>query len=84
MILSEYIKSLKEIFTDNGDLEVVYSIDDEGNDFNKVFFNPSIGHYSSQNREYYDENSVEEKNEEIDMNEGNEEDKIHINAVCIN
>ena len=84
MILSEYIKGLKEILESNGDLEVVYSVDDEGNSFNEVFFSPSIGHYIFEDREYYDENSILERNEEIDMDEDSTETKLHINAVCVN
>lgn len=69
MVLSEYINNLQQILEEHGDLEVVYSSDDEGNDFNRVYHTPNIGHYS--NREF------------IGIN--NEDDFNHdVNAVCIN
>ena len=73
MKLSEYIKNLNETFKSYGDLDVVYSIDDEGNDFNRIAFAPSVGHYFEEEREWITE-------EDIDYSiEG-----IHINSICVN
>jgi len=69
MLLTEYIENLQNMLIEHGDLEVVYSSDDEGNDFNRVYSTPSIGHYN--NREFYEPCD----DEEFDYD---------INAICIN
>lgn len=69
MRLSEYIDGLKQILEKNGDLQVVYAVDEEGNSFNEIFFSPSVG--------YYDDNDF--------TNENNFEDgDYEINSVCVN
>jgi hypothetical protein len=48
MKLKKYIKILNELVYKNPELleaNVVYSIDEEGNNYNKVYFGPSTGHY---------------------------------------
>ena len=45
MTLKEYIEKLQEFSKENPEyleLEVVYAIDTEGNDFKPVYFDPSI------------------------------------------
>jgi len=69
MLLTEYIENLQNMLTEHGDLEVVYSSDDEGNDFNKIYCGPSVGHY--HNREFYEPNNEDEFDYDI-------------NAICIN
>jgi len=45
MKLDFFIEKLVEIKKEyGGDLKLVYAIDDEGNSFDYVFYNPSIGH----------------------------------------
>jgi len=83
MQLSKYIEVLQEALKDHGDLEVVYSIDDEGNSFNKVWFDPSAGHYNELDKEYYCESDMEEFNDQIETEETNES-LMKINAICIN
>ena len=43
MKLDRLIKNLQEIKRDVGNVEVVYSIDDEGNDFRPVYYDPTLG-----------------------------------------
>ncbi|RLD64314.1 MAG: hypothetical protein DRJ01_00950 [Bacteroidetes bacterium] len=74
MKLSEYIKALNEALKDYGDLDVVYSIDDEGNDYKEVHFIPSVGYYDKKDREWLE-------TADFDMSE---DDDIHINSICIN
>lgn len=69
MKLNDYILKLQQIQIKHGNLDCVYSKDDEGNEFGLVSYEPSIGEYNKDDREFY----------EID-----EEDKFEINAVCIN
>jgi len=45
MKISEMIKNLIEIKKEHGDLELITSIDDEGNGFNHIYFDPSVGNY---------------------------------------
>jgi hypothetical protein len=48
MKLKKYIKILNELVEKNPELleaKVIYSIDDEGNNYNHVNFGPSPGHY---------------------------------------
>lgn len=45
MILSEYAAHLNKFIKENptaGKLDVAYSSDDEGNNFSKVYYSPSI------------------------------------------
>lgn len=42
MKLKTYIKKLQKLEEKHGNLELVYSIDDEGNSFHSVSFEPSI------------------------------------------
>ncbi len=53
MKLKEFLKNINLIVKNNPevlDYEVIYSIDDEGNEYNKVIFEPEIGIY--ENREF--------------------------------
>lgn len=86
MLLSEYIEKLQNVLTEHGDLEVVYSSDDEGNDFNKVYHDPTVGYYSS--REFHEIDTFE-YDEQEDHGDADYEDDFgysisDINAVCIN
>lgn len=52
MKLKKLIKKLKEIYKEHGNLECVYSIDDEGNSFHKIAYEPTEGYYSSEDYEF--------------------------------
>ena len=78
MKLSDYIEGLKDILENEGDLYVIYSIDEEGNDYLPVLFTPSVGNYDKDCREF---NSGAENLAEL--REEYDED-FPINAVCIN
>ena len=41
MKLSELMHNLRQMKKKYGDLECIYSIDDEGNDFNSIYFTPT-------------------------------------------
>ena len=41
MKLNEYIKQLQEVKRKHGNLECIYSIDDEGNDFHSIYYSPT-------------------------------------------
>jgi len=42
MKLNKYIKELEKILKSNGDMECCYAIDDEGNRYNLVVYEPSV------------------------------------------
>lgn len=44
MTLAEYAKQITAMAKNHGNLEVYFSIDDEGNDFQPVNFLPSVIH----------------------------------------
>lgn len=46
MNLKEYIEKLNKLYTKHGDLELVYSKDDEDNEFNYLNFDPSLVNYN--------------------------------------
>jgi len=77
MTLNEYIERLNLIVSFDskaGDLIVVYSIDDEGNGFNRVGCDPAIGQYEDG-----DFVSAEQAKESPgDWGE------VVVNSVCIN
>ena len=69
MKLKEYIEKLKEIYYLHPNLDVVYATDDEGNNFAKVHFDPSYGHFDGHNFG----NDTDEQGR-----------RKKVNAVCIN
>jgi hypothetical protein len=78
MKLKEYIKGLKDIEKKHPDLEVVYSIDDEGNDYSKVYFSPTLGCFKEEGygSEFLAEGEFDDWKDE--------QDDLVVNAVCIN
>jgi len=52
MKASELIKNLQKLIEEHGDLNLVYSTDDEGNSFDEVGFNPSFGVYDKEEKTY--------------------------------
>lgn len=83
MNLKQYIEQLSKFMDENnaGDMEVIYSMDDEGNGYYPVYFGPSVGHFNPDDHEWMNEDSIE------DWCEGDEfctEDDYPINSVCIN
>lgn len=61
--LTTYIEKLQELLQEYGDLELIYSTDDEGNEYNTVNYNPSIVNYIESDRCLIDDNDLEEYNE---------------------
>ena len=60
MKLTTYIKKLQELLTEHGDLELIYSSDDEGNNYDKVHYEPSLVNYIASDREVIHEDDLEE------------------------
>ena len=74
MKVSEHIEAMQKILKENGDLELCYSIDDEGNGFCKGVFTPAVGMHDG---DYQGEFHTEDWYEDGD-------DSFKPNCVCIN
>jgi hypothetical protein len=75
MVLDELIYRLQEIRKQHGgNLEVVYSKDDEGNAFHEVVYSPTVGYHLAGTDEWVSEGEFAEFFDEPPK----------INAVCIN
>jgi len=58
MKLREYLKTLNLLVKKSPEIleyEAIISVDDEGNDYKPVVFEPSVGHYDKEDREFYEE-----------------------------
>lgn len=76
MNLQQYISQLNDIISSNPEhakLTVIYAADDEGNDFKKIGFAPSLG-----NLDIDGDFTQVENFDDID-----EDDRI-VNSICIN
>jgi hypothetical protein len=61
MILKEFVEKLNKLMDERPEtatFEVVTAIDDEGNGYNLVFYDPQVGHYDSNEKEFYQEKEV--------------------------
>ena len=63
MRLTKYIEKLQELLAEHGDLELIYSTDDEGNNYNKVHYEPSLVNFISTDREVINDEDIEEWDE---------------------
>lgn len=75
MTLKDYIEALQEFVKDNPDtleMQVVNSIDDEGNGYNLVHYSPTKGIF--EDNEFLSDDQYEEWDRE----------ESETNAVCIN
>jgi len=75
MKLNVFLEQINEMIKENPEileLDVITSIDDEGNGFNKVHYPPDVGFY--KNGEYYSSSYDDEDGYDFD----------ECNAICIN
>lgn len=63
MKISEMIKNLEAVMLANGDLEVWYAEDDEGNGYHPIYFTPSV-YYANQYGEVFQEEDLEDEDPE--------------------
>lgn len=74
MKLSKYVEGLQKLEKEHGDLEVVYSADDEGNDFHKVSWVGELFYFEDLDSYYL---------ERVDEDELDEYENP-VKAICIN
>ena len=73
MKVSEMIKNLQEFMKEHGDLECWYAVDDEGNDYNEIYYTPT---------KFY-VNNFEDVFQQEDYDEADEEDKKDLTPICV-
>ena len=90
MKLNEYLQLLNEMTESNPeilDYDVITAIDEEGNGYNEVVYEPSVGFYDGDNFR----TGVDDE-DEMDMVNFNEDEDIEdsspktfvLNAICLN
>lgn len=73
MKVSKMIKNLQEFMAEHGDLECWYAVDDEGNGYKRVYYDPSLYYLD----EYGDVLQQE------DYDEADEDEKEDLKPICI-
>lgn len=59
MKISEMIKNLEEFKAEHGDLDCWYAKDDEGNGYQRVYYDPSFRYIDDEGEVYNDEDDLE-------------------------
>ena len=65
MKISEMIKNLEAVMAANGDIECYYAVDDEGNAYHEVYFEPSVYWINKYGDVFQDEDLEDEDPEDI-------------------
>ena len=52
MKASQLVINLQELIKKHGDQEIIYSKDDEGNEYRKIHYEPSAGSFDEDEREF--------------------------------
>lgn len=73
MKISEMIKNLEAVMLANGDLDCWYAIDDEGNAYHEIHFEPSVYYVNEYGDVFQDEDLEYEDPENI----------AELNCICI-
>lgn len=77
MKLKEYIKNLQDVLDSNpeyAELAVITAKDEEGNGFNTVYFEPSLGRWHPQYQEFTTKDNFGDLDESEQI----------INSICVN
>ena len=65
MKISQMIENLQSFMSEHGDLDCYYAVDDEGNDYHEVYYEPSL-YFINQYRDIYSSRDVEYEEEDIE------------------
>lgn len=74
MKLEAYIQILQELRKLYGDVDLVYSSDDEGNNFSKVYHNPTPGQFT-HHHEFIPQDQ---------FNDYDDSYEFTVNSICVN
>ena len=75
MKISDMIKNLYAFMDEHGDVDCWYAVDDEGNEFNPVYFEPSL-------RYVHEDDTFQEEDLE-DMDEEEREELGELIKICV-
>lgn len=81
MKFKEYIKNINKFAEENPEsleMEVLYSKDNESNEFNKIYDAPILGNFDEDDKDFISNEQIIEPENEYDK------DDYPLNAVCIN
>lgn len=73
MKVSKMIKNLQEFMAEHGDLECWYAVDDEGNGYKRVYYDPSL-YYVDEYGDIW---------QQEDYDEADEDEKEDLKPICI-
>lgn len=73
MKISKMIKNLQEFMAEHGDIDCYYAVDDEGNGYNAVYYNPTLMYI----------NEYDDVFGQADYDEADEEDRESLMPICI-
>ena len=81
MKFKEYLDNLNKLAEENPDtleMTVVYAKDDEGNGYQEINYDPTLGNFNHEyHGEFHSEENIKEEPEEYD-------EDIQINSICVN
>lgn len=75
MKVSEMIKNLQKFIKEHGDIDCYYAVDDEGNGYQKIHYEPSLYYINDDDEVYQSLEELEIEKEDIE-NEG-------IKPICV-
>ena len=73
MKISEMIKNLQEFMSEHGDIDCYYAVDDEGNDYHEVYYDPSLYYVNAYGGVFQQE----------DWDEADEYDREDLKPICV-
>jgi hypothetical protein len=73
MKISTMIKNLEEFMAEHGDVDCYYAADDEGNEYRRVYFDPTLMYV----------NSYSDVFNKLDYDEADEEDRKDLTPICV-
>ena len=79
MKVSEMIKNLQEFMEENGDIDCYYAVDDEGNGYKEVYYEPTLMYVDEDGGAY----SIESIDEDRKDGYLTDEEFAEFKKVCI-
>ena len=73
MKISEMINNLQEFMAEHGDIDCYYAVDDEGNEYREVYYDPSLRYVNKYGDVFT----------EADWEEADEDDREDLKPICL-
>lgn len=74
MKISEMIKNLQQFAFEHGDIDCYYAVDDEGNEYKRVYYSPSLMYVNENTGDVFGQNGYDETDED---------DREDLTPICI-